>query len=533
MSANINPDLKPNVDLGKFRFWCQKVLPLVYDDSISYYEVLGKMVVYLNQVIEDVNNDSDNILTLRDAFLELQQYVNDAIQYDVSDLEEAVRTAIDNAEIAETAAQQAVSSAESAQTSATSASVSASGAEVDRQSANQSAINASTSASTAIEMANQASGYATSANQSAINAAGSALNAVAMADQCSDYSKVAEGYAVGKQNGVDVDSNSDYYHNNAKYYSDDAGNSADSADHFKDEANTSALFAEGISVGKQDGVDVDSSSPYYHNNAKYYAEQAGQASGLSVSLVSLTDTEIQNPSNGQVLAYDSTDQKWKNSDEVEGVTSLENLTDTNISNPTDDQLLSYDATSGKWVNSTEKEIIVSPTAPSDVGTKLWIQSTEQTPVQIPTVPELNSIVSELNASINNKVDRSEVNDDLTEINQEITLINNTLNNKANTSDVNTSLNLKADKANVISQSAPSSITLADNTEYYLTNISALNFSYPVGNFECWIKLQTVTSGAIAINFPTSQYIGKIPTFGSGESWEVSIKNGVIIAGQIT
>lgn len=34
-----------------FRFWCQKVLPLVYDDSLSYYEVLCKVVQYINELI--------------------------------------------------------------------------------------------------------------------------------------------------------------------------------------------------------------------------------------------------------------------------------------------------------------------------------------------------------------------------------------------------------------------------------------------------------------------------------------------------
>lgn len=41
------------ISMDSFRFWCQKVLPLVYDDSISYYEVLGKMVVYLNNMIDN------------------------------------------------------------------------------------------------------------------------------------------------------------------------------------------------------------------------------------------------------------------------------------------------------------------------------------------------------------------------------------------------------------------------------------------------------------------------------------------------
>ena len=39
--------------LNKFRFWAQKVLPLVYDESLSYYEVLCKVVDYLNKVIEN------------------------------------------------------------------------------------------------------------------------------------------------------------------------------------------------------------------------------------------------------------------------------------------------------------------------------------------------------------------------------------------------------------------------------------------------------------------------------------------------
>lgn len=44
----ISPMVKP------FRFWSQKVLPLVYDDSLSYYEVLCKVRDKLNEVIEYV-----------------------------------------------------------------------------------------------------------------------------------------------------------------------------------------------------------------------------------------------------------------------------------------------------------------------------------------------------------------------------------------------------------------------------------------------------------------------------------------------
>ena len=45
--ANRSDGIKP------FRFWCQKVLPLVYDDSLSYYETLCRVVDKLNEVIEN------------------------------------------------------------------------------------------------------------------------------------------------------------------------------------------------------------------------------------------------------------------------------------------------------------------------------------------------------------------------------------------------------------------------------------------------------------------------------------------------
>ena len=44
-----------------FKFWCQKVLPNVYDDSLSYYEYLCKLNEYLNEVIEQINTLTDNM----------------------------------------------------------------------------------------------------------------------------------------------------------------------------------------------------------------------------------------------------------------------------------------------------------------------------------------------------------------------------------------------------------------------------------------------------------------------------------------
>lgn len=38
--------------VNKLKFWCQKVLPLVYDDSLSYYEVLCKLANKINEIID-------------------------------------------------------------------------------------------------------------------------------------------------------------------------------------------------------------------------------------------------------------------------------------------------------------------------------------------------------------------------------------------------------------------------------------------------------------------------------------------------
>ena len=487
------PSLKPTVNLDKFRFWCQKVLPLVYDDSLSYYEVLGKMVIYLNQVIDNINADTENVITLKDAFEELKIYVDSVIEYDVSDLEEAVRRAVEASDIA--------TDAKDTATEASEAAVAAKDAAVEAQgTANNSAINASQSALNALGAEERTRGYADNANQSAINAANSAINSSNSALNALDKSKIAEGYAKGTENDAPVGSDSPYYQNNAKYYSENADTASDNAD-------TQALKAEGLAVGQQNGVDVGSDSPYYHKNAKYYAEQAGQGAG-AYPLADLPDTEITNPTNGQVLAYDSTDQKWKNSDDVQGVTSLEALTDTEIATPSGGQVLMYDATEQKWKNSEEKEVAISPSAPSDPATKIWINETQQTPIILATAADVEAVQGDVN-QLGDEVDTK----------VSVTAFNNALTNKQNVTQIST-------------QSAPTAVTVANNYEYYLTNVANLTFTFPTGNFECWLYIET-SNAFTGITFPANaRYIGVVPEFAAGEAWEVSIKNGVVIAGKV-
>ena len=53
-------------NIRPFRFWCQKVLPLVYDDSLSYYELLCKLVSKVNEVIKNENDLTDEWKLLKE-----------------------------------------------------------------------------------------------------------------------------------------------------------------------------------------------------------------------------------------------------------------------------------------------------------------------------------------------------------------------------------------------------------------------------------------------------------------------------------
>lgn len=64
-------------DLTHFKFWCQKVLPLVYDDSLSYYEILCKIVDYINKLIDDDKAIIKDINELKSEMSEVQKWIAD------------------------------------------------------------------------------------------------------------------------------------------------------------------------------------------------------------------------------------------------------------------------------------------------------------------------------------------------------------------------------------------------------------------------------------------------------------------------
>jgi hypothetical protein len=145
------------------------------------------------------------------------------------------------------------------------------------------------------------------------------------------------------------------------------------------EAEADALVAEGYAKGTQDGTPVGSGSPYYHDNAKYYKEQAEEAaSGVlekypkivsdywyiwDVETNQYVNTGVRakgtqgdpgegvpaGGSTGQVLrkkSDDSYDTEWANGGG--GASALDDLTDVDITSPASGDGLLYDG--AEWVN---------------------------------------------------------------------------------------------------------------------------------------------------------------------------------------
>ena len=79
-----NRNIKP---ISPFILFCQKVIPLAFDESMSYYECLCALTNYLyNEVVPAVNNNAD-------AVTELQNYVKN--YFDNLDVQEEINNKLD------------------------------------------------------------------------------------------------------------------------------------------------------------------------------------------------------------------------------------------------------------------------------------------------------------------------------------------------------------------------------------------------------------------------------------------------------
>lgn len=95
MSINNIPNMKPYSCLPPFKLWCATNFPFIEAnfDSLTNYELLCKVTQYLNEVISNENAVESNVEALYNAFVGLENYVNN--YFDTLDVQDEVNNKID------------------------------------------------------------------------------------------------------------------------------------------------------------------------------------------------------------------------------------------------------------------------------------------------------------------------------------------------------------------------------------------------------------------------------------------------------
>ena len=283
--------------LRYIHYHTQLAIPTIYDDSLSFYEIMNKTNLHFNEVINDIN---ENYEIIDKAFQEVLEQTNkwmeeakaqadraeqeanksqasaeeaknqadrasseaDAAAASALEAQNQADRASSEADRAHTEAEnakaQAQTAANSAQESATSAAASAGSASESAASATESKKSADASAASATESKNSADASANSASQAAQSATASQNSAEASANSASQ----AAQSATASQNSAEASANSA---SQAAQSATDAANSAKDAADTLDEAKETFVKKAGdtmsgkltISYG---GLSVDGSA---------------------------------------------------------------------------------------------------------------------------------------------------------------------------------------------------------------------------------------------------------------------------------
>ena len=76
-----------------FIYCCQKVIPLAFDESMSYYETLCNLIYKIKEVIDEQNNEGLAIQELQEKYILLKDYVDH--YFDSLDIQEEVNNKLD------------------------------------------------------------------------------------------------------------------------------------------------------------------------------------------------------------------------------------------------------------------------------------------------------------------------------------------------------------------------------------------------------------------------------------------------------
>lgn len=240
--------------LHYIHYHTQLAIPTVYDDSLSFYEIMNKTNLHFNHVIDDMNK---NYEIIDQAFQEVLEKTNEW-------MEEAKA----QADRAEQEANKSQASAEASQQAAEDARNQANRAETEANRAQTEADNAENSAADALEQANRAETEANRAHTEAGNAAASATEAQKQAAASANSAAQSAASATEAKNQAD----------RARTEATNAANSASEAntqaDRAQSEAEKSATSAE---ESAQSAANAKTQADAAANSATQAAQSATDA----------------------------------------------------------------------------------------------------------------------------------------------------------------------------------------------------------------------------------------------------------------
>ena len=240
-----------------------------------------------------------------------------ALQQAKADAEAAALNAQTYAGNASSSATAAAGSATAADTSATLAASYATNAGLSASAADTSASNAASSEANAASSASSASTYASDAESSASAATGSATTAGAYATEAgASATAAAASETAAAGSASDASDSATAAAGSASDASDSATAAAGSASSASDSATSASgsaasaaadkLVSEGWAKGTQNGTEVGSESPYYHNNSKWFKDQAESIVGPSQPKITATGI-LKGEGDGVVSAASASD----------------------------------------------------------------------------------------------------------------------------------------------------------------------------------------------------------------------------------
>lgn len=134
-------------------------------------------------------------------------------------------------------------------------------------------------------------------------------------------------------------------------------------------------------------------------------EDAGEIPGAG-SLTSLSDTNISNPSNDQILKYNAATGKWENGNGGSAtIDELGDIADVNLNNLTDGQIIKWDSSSSKWINAS----LSIPSKTSDLtNDSNFVSDNDYVHTDNNYDDTAKTAVDGLSTVLNDKVDKSSV-----------------------------------------------------------------------------------------------------------------------------